>query len=250
MRPLIIALLITVAAMLAVLLVGAPTGFAVGKFNDVSVSGTHPLIKPSTFSPNGDGEADTIIVHAKSGSPTICGSGKTAVVGIAPTTTGACTAAGIGNYTVKVTGPKCIPYCTLDITVKWDGTNPTTKQKYPDGTYCIKSGCYDSAKDANSASADKIIEIKMNSKLYPSLANYQASGGPACGMKPKCSLQTGFGGWGTGCGKTATQNAAAWCKSGDTCLAQDNGSCKANKGWAGNVESCDPVSGIGICQSK
>ena len=243
MRPLITALLITVAVILAVLLFGAPTGFTTYKFDKLSVSGAHVLLTPQTFSPNWDRTADIVSVTVSGA----CNNYKYSVLGIF-STDGTCAAGTLTSIASVVSDKPCSTlagYCNFNGYMNWNGTY-SSNQRVPDGKYCVISGCTSGTAELNSR--DKVIEININSKAYPAKSTYV--NGPVCGTKPKCSLQTSYFGWGTGCGKTATQNAGNRCNANsDTCLKQDTGSCKKNYGPAGNVVSCDPVSGVGICQA-
>ena len=235
MKELLVALLI-VAAVTVVSYADTPTGFATYKFDKLTVSGGHPFLT-QTFSPNGDGAADYVSASA-SGK---CGQGYGSGIGVYDSS---------GNLIKSNTGYVCVPNsCEYSGTLAWNGKNPDTGKAYMDGTYYVKSGCW---KNGNPAviSADKTVAITLNSKLYPASINYIVSGGVACGTKPTCKLEKNWAGWGTGCKKTVTQNTIAWCNGKtDTCLGSDTGSCKANKGRLGNVESCTQISGIGICQA-
>jgi|GEM_PF-6654071 len=235
MKELLIAIIITAVVFLISYFAG-PTGYATYTMNKLTVSGGHALLT-QTFSPNGDGVAD-IVYTSSSGK---CAKGY---------------AAGIGIYdssdsiiTGQVSNNLCLTNgCDYSGSTSWNGKDPSSGNYVSDGTYTVRSGCWQGGTDASVISKDKIVTITLNKKLYPSSINYN---GVACGTKPTCNLQTGFGGWGTGCGKTTTQNAMAWCNSkDDTCVKSDTGSCKKNYGWAGNVVSCDAVSGTGVCQAK
>jgi hypothetical protein len=248
MRPLIIALLITIAVILAVMLLGAPTGFATYKFDKLTVSGGHALLT-QTFSPNGDGVADYVSVYA-SGK---CGNGKNAVVGI-KSTTGACDAAHMGSF-IKSAPSTWTCYqtsCEFSGPFTWDGTDPKNNNALqPDGTYCIQSGCYapSGASGVDGASADKIVTITLNRKAYPAKSTYV--NGVVCGSKPTCKGSKTLNMM-SGCDKTPTQNAGNRCNGkDDTCLKQDTGSCRFN-GVTCLYDSnycCKPVTGNGVCQA-
>jgi hypothetical protein len=243
MRPLIIALLITVAVILAVMFFGTSTGFTVYKFDKLSVSGQHALLTPQTFSPNWDGTADVVHVTV-SGS---CNNNKYSALGIF-STDGTCATGTLTSIASVVSEKPCSTlsgYCNFNGYMHWNGTY-SSNARVPDGSYCVISGC--TSGTAEQTSRDKVIQINVNSKLYPAKSTYV--NGVVCGSKPTC--KPSYFGAMNGCSKTATQNAGNRCNAkDDTCLKQDTGSCRFN-GVTCLYDSnycCKPVTGTGVCQA-